>query len=81
MGIIQWLRVGINFGNVKFSLWALGFHTGLIAIFGLYFLYWVKFNMFETLKYLCVVGLPTFICGNRLLHSFSKGNEQKAKSE
>lgn len=68
---LQWLRVGINFGNIQISLWALGFHVGLAAIFGLYFLFWLKLNMFATLKYLALVGVPTFVCGHRLLHGIA----------
>jgi oligosaccharyltransferase complex subunit delta (ribophorin II) len=69
-----WLRVGINFGNIQISLWSLGFHAGLAAIFGLYFLFWLQLNAFETLKYLAVIGIPTFFCGNRLLRSIAVHN-------
>jgi oligosaccharyltransferase complex subunit delta (ribophorin II) len=78
---ILWLRVGINFGNAKFSLWALGFHVGLAAIFGLYVCYWLHLNMFQTLNYLALIGLPTFVCGNRLLKSFHASATPKQKSE
>uniref|UniRef100_A0A183BVB7 Dolichyl-diphosphooligosaccharide--protein glycosyltransferase subunit 2 n=1 Tax=Globodera pallida TaxID=36090 RepID=A0A183BVB7_GLOPA len=69
--VFQWFRIGLNCGNIKWSLWALGFHVGLCAIFGLYTGYWLQLNMFQTLKWLAVVGVPTLFCGNRLLHSFS----------
>ena len=67
---IMWCSIGVNFGNAKISLWALGFHISLGAIFGLYVLYWIKFNMFQTLQYLIIIGAATFVCGNRLLNSF-----------
>jgi len=78
-----WLRVGINFGNAKYSLWALGFHAGLSAIFGLYVLYWLQLNMFQTLKYLAIIAAPTFFCGNLLLRSFahSRGDDKHKSVE
>jgi oligosaccharyltransferase complex subunit delta (ribophorin II) len=76
---ILWLRVGINFGNIRFSLWALGFHVGIAAIFGLYFCFWLKLNMFVTLKYLAIIGVPTFICGNRLLRSLHDAKKPKTE--
>jgi oligosaccharyltransferase complex subunit delta (ribophorin II) len=69
---VMWLRIGLNFSNVKISLWSLGFHAGLFAIFGLYFVFWLQLNMFETLKYLGIVGVITFISGNQLLRSLSQ---------
>uniref|UniRef100_A0A914Y5P3 Dolichyl-diphosphooligosaccharide--protein glycosyltransferase subunit 2 n=1 Tax=Panagrolaimus superbus TaxID=310955 RepID=A0A914Y5P3_9BILA len=69
---IMWLQIGLNFNNVKISLWSLGFHSGLLAIFGLYFVFWLQLNMFETLKYLAVIAVPTFFCGNRLLRSLNE---------
>ncbi|KAH7727942.1 Dolichyl-diphosphooligosaccharide--protein glycosyltransferase subunit 2 [Aphelenchoides avenae] len=76
---VLWLRVGINFGNIQISLWALGFHVGLAAIFGLYFLFWLKLNMFATLKYLALVGVPTFVCGHRLLHGIAVSKQKKVE--
>lgn len=70
--LVSWLRIGINFGNIQFSLWALSFHVGLTAIFGLYFTFWLRLDMFETLKYLTIIGLPTFFCGNKLLQSLNQ---------
>ncbi|VDN02311.1 unnamed protein product [Thelazia callipaeda] len=65
--LILWLRIGINFGNLPASPFVLVFHGGLIGIFGLYFVFWIRLTMFETLKYLSLVGAVTFFSGNRLL--------------
>uniref|UniRef100_A0A7E4VHH0 Dolichyl-diphosphooligosaccharide--protein glycosyltransferase subunit 2 n=1 Tax=Panagrellus redivivus TaxID=6233 RepID=A0A7E4VHH0_PANRE len=70
--LVLWLSIGINFGNLPISLWTLAFHAGLIAIFGLYFTFWVQLNMFDTLKYLAIIGVPTFVSGNRLLRSLNE---------
>jgi len=80
---VLWLRIGLNFGYAGkcCSLWALGFHLGLAGIFGLYTCYWLKLNMFQTLQWLVVLAVPTLICGNRLLSSFSRGQEKKSKPE
>ncbi|VDM29838.1 unnamed protein product [Toxocara canis] len=67
--LFQWLRVGINFGNMPVSPWVIAFHAGLTGIFGLYFVFWLRLNMFETLKYLSGIGAFTFIAGNRLLRA------------
>ncbi|CAK5081261.1 unnamed protein product [Meloidogyne enterolobii] len=66
--LFLWFRVGFNFGNMKFP-WTLGFHTGLSAIFGLYASHWLRSDtdMFETLKWLALIGSLTLFCGNRLL--------------
>lgn len=65
--LVLWIKLGANVSNLPLSLSALGFHLGLGAIFGLYGMYFWKLNMFETLKYLGLIGLPTFVFGHRLL--------------
>jgi len=69
--IIAWLKIGINFGNFPISLWPLGFHAGLTAIFGLYVLFWIQLNMFVTLKYLTILVIPTYFFGQRLFNSLA----------
>ncbi|VDN29885.1 unnamed protein product [Gongylonema pulchrum] len=69
--LILWLRIGINFGNLPASPFVLLFHCGLAGIFGLYFVFWLRLNMFETLKYLSMIGAVTFISGNRLLRTIA----------
>lgn len=39
----------------------------IVGIFFLYYLYWTQLNMFETVRYLAVLGVPTFLFGNQLL--------------
>lgn len=73
-----WAQIGINFQNAPASPWVPIFHVGLAGIFGLYVLFWVQFDMFETLKYLSVLGFFTFVAGNRVLRALS---ETKEKSE
>jgi oligosaccharyltransferase complex subunit delta (ribophorin II) len=77
--LILWLRIGVNINNFPFSLFAVAFHLGLTAIFGLYLLFWLKLNMFQTLKYLTIIGSVTFFCGNRMLRAIAE--KQKAKAE
>jgi oligosaccharyltransferase complex subunit delta (ribophorin II) len=77
--LILWLRIGINFWNFSLSPASLGYHIGLGAIFGLYFMFWWKLNMFVTLKYLAGIGGVTFIAGNAMLRGMA--NRRKAKSE
>lgn len=37
------------------------------AMLGLMYVYWTHLNMFQTLKYLAIVGGVTFLAGNRML--------------
>ncbi len=39
----------------------------LAAMLGLMYVYWTHLNMFQTLKYLAVIGSLTFLAGNRML--------------
>lgn len=70
-----WAKLGVNVANFPFSLSGLGFHAGLGAIFMLYLYFWLQLNMFETIKYLVVVGVVTFLCGNSLLANIAKKNK------
>lgn len=65
--LIFWLSVGVNMSSFPFSLPAIGFHLGLGAIFTLYYYFWLQLNMFTTMKYLIMVGVVTFLCGNKML--------------
>lgn len=39
----------------------------LAAMLGLMYVYWTQLNMFQTLKYLAILGSVTFLAGNRML--------------
>ncbi|XP_076457036.1 dolichyl-diphosphooligosaccharide--protein glycosyltransferase subunit 2-like [Babylonia areolata] len=65
--LLLWLKIGVNVSNFPFSVSAIGFHVCLAGIFGLYYLYWTQLNMFQTLRYLGILAVPTFLFGNRLL--------------
>lgn len=76
--LVLWLRLGVNISNFPFSLYAIGFHVGLGGIFGLYYYFWLQLNMFTTVKYLMMVGVVTFLCGNKMLVGIAA---KRAKSE
>lgn len=65
---IMWFKLGANLSNFPFSLSAILFHIGLGAIFVLFGLFWLKLNMFTTLKYLSGIGTVTFLSGHSLLN-------------
>jgi len=69
--IVLWIKLGVNVSNFPMNLSAIGFHVCLAGIFGLYYLYWTKLNMFLTLRYLSMLAIPTFFFGNRLLSSLA----------
>jgi len=77
LALLLWLRIGANLSNFPFSLSALAFHIGLAGIFGLYFVFWVKLNMFQTLKYLAIIGSLTFLAGNRMLRAMAERRKSK----
>uniref|UniRef100_A0A0M3K9Y6 Dolichyl-diphosphooligosaccharide--protein glycosyltransferase subunit 2 n=1 Tax=Anisakis simplex TaxID=6269 RepID=A0A0M3K9Y6_ANISI len=51
----------------------------LPSIFGLYFVFWLRLNMFETLKYLSAIGAFTFLAGNRLLRAVAQKRKEKSE--
>jgi oligosaccharyltransferase complex subunit delta (ribophorin II) len=65
--VILWIKIGANVSNFSFSLSTIGFHLGMTGIFALYGCYFLSLNMFTTLRYLAIIGLPTFLFGNKLL--------------
>ncbi|XP_034764169.2 dolichyl-diphosphooligosaccharide--protein glycosyltransferase subunit 2-like isoform X3 [Acipenser ruthenus] len=65
--IILWCKLGANISNFSITPSALLFHLGHAAMLGLMYVYWTHLNMFQTLKYLAIVGSLTFLAGNRML--------------
>ncbi|XP_020293831.1 dolichyl-diphosphooligosaccharide--protein glycosyltransferase subunit 2 isoform X2 [Pseudomyrmex gracilis] len=65
--VILWARLGVNLSNFPLSLSAITFHLGLGGIFVLFGIFWLKLNMFVTLRYLLGFGLLTFLAGNKML--------------
>jgi len=72
-----WVAIGVNFSKFSFTLSGLIFHIALAAIFGLFYLYWVKLNMFETSRYLLVLGVVAYLSGNKLLKYLASLNKEK----
>jgi oligosaccharyltransferase complex subunit delta (ribophorin II) len=69
--VIIWMKLGANIGNFPFSISAMGFHGGLAAICLLYYCYFATLDMFTTLRWLAIIGIPTFLCGHKLLSSIA----------
>lgn len=65
--LILWLKLGANISNFSFSPSSVLFHIGHAAMLGLMYVYWTHLNMFQTLKYLAIIGSLTFLAGNRML--------------
>ncbi|XP_006611989.1 dolichyl-diphosphooligosaccharide--protein glycosyltransferase subunit 2 [Apis dorsata] len=65
--LILWAKLGVNISNFPFSLSAVIFHLGLGSIFTLFGIFWLKLNMFVTLRYLVGLGIVTFLAGNKML--------------
>ncbi|KAE8576485.1 hypothetical protein XENTR_v10004209 [Xenopus tropicalis] len=64
---ILWIKIGANISNISFSPSTIIFHLGHAAMLGLMYVYWTQLNMFQTLKYLAMIGTITFLAGNRML--------------
>ncbi|BFZ21356.1 hypothetical protein BsWGS_24394 [Bradybaena similaris] len=75
--LILWIRIGVNISNFPLSLSAVGFHICLGAIFALYYCYWIQLNMFQTLRWLGIIAIPTFIFGNRLLSALASKSAKR----
>ncbi|XP_015178957.1 PREDICTED: dolichyl-diphosphooligosaccharide--protein glycosyltransferase subunit 2 [Polistes dominula] len=69
--IILWAKLGVNISNFPLSLSAVTFHLGLGGIFVLFGVFWLKLNMFVTLRYLLGLGVVTFLAGNKLLSNIA----------
>ncbi|XP_077459675.1 dolichyl-diphosphooligosaccharide--protein glycosyltransferase subunit 2 [Stigmatopora argus] len=65
--LILWIKLGANISNFTFSPSTILFHVGHAALLGLMYVYWTHLNMFQTLKYLAIIGAVTFLAGNRML--------------
>uniref|UniRef100_A0AAQ4PKX9 Dolichyl-diphosphooligosaccharide--protein glycosyltransferase subunit 2 n=1 Tax=Gasterosteus aculeatus aculeatus TaxID=481459 RepID=A0AAQ4PKX9_GASAC len=65
--LILWLKLGANMSNFSFTPSTVLFHAGHAAMLGLMYVYWTHLNMFQTLKYLAIIGGLTFLAGNRML--------------
>lgn len=74
--IFLWMKIGFNFNKFQVTLPAIVFHLSLAGIFGLFYCYWIKINMFVTIKYLAGIGLVTLISGNKLLKSLAAYKEK-----
>ncbi|RWS24210.1 Dolichyl-diphosphooligosaccharide--protein glycosyltransferase subunit 2-like protein [Leptotrombidium deliense] len=73
-----WVKIGVNLRNMPLSLSVLVFHVGLGSIFALFACFWLKLNMFTTVKYLIGLGVITFLSGHSLLSKLAnKRLEQK----
>jgi len=72
-----WMKLGVNISNFDFSIAGLGFHAGLGGIFTLYMYFFLQLNMFTTVKYLVLIGIVTFLCGNSLLSKIARNNSKK----
>lgn len=63
----QWIKLDANISNFPSSPYAIAFHVCVGSILYLYFTFWLNGNMFDTLKYLAVLSIPTLITGKRTL--------------
>ncbi|XP_028590844.2 dolichyl-diphosphooligosaccharide--protein glycosyltransferase subunit 2 isoform X2 [Podarcis muralis] len=64
---ILWIKIGANISNFSFAPSTIIFHLGHATMLGLMYVYWTQLNMFQTLKYLAILGSLTFLAGNRML--------------
>jgi len=69
--LIGLLIVGANIYNFPWNsvafFSAVGFQVSILAILGLFTLFWLELTMVTTLKYLALLAIPTIFFGQRLL--------------
>ncbi|KAG8192958.1 hypothetical protein JTE90_028081 [Oedothorax gibbosus] len=65
---ILWIKLGANLSKFPCSIFAAGFHVGLLAIFGLFVCFWMHLNIWEIEQ-----GIPSHlgICETLCDYSFS----------
>lgn len=73
---ILWLKLGVNLKNFPFTLSSIGFHLGLGGIFALFGVFWLQLNMFQTIKYLLILGTVTFLSGNKMLSAIASKSKK-----
>lgn len=76
-----WAKIGINFGNLQLSLSALIFHSSVAAIFSLYALFWLRLNMFTTVKCLLGLAVVAFLSGHSLLKKLASDREKRESAK
>lgn len=72
---LQWYKIGVRFDSFHFSLSTILFHTSLALIFLLYGCFFLKLNMFQTIKYLAGFSFVAYLSGHSLLSSLIKKNK------
>jgi oligosaccharyltransferase complex subunit delta (ribophorin II) len=74
--LVLWVGIGFNVSGLGTGgLWAVVFHISLGGIFVVYYLFWWKLNMFDTMKLLALLSVPTFLAGNRMLKRIASSNQ------
>uniref|UniRef100_A0A8C2EC58 Dolichyl-diphosphooligosaccharide--protein glycosyltransferase subunit 2 n=1 Tax=Cyprinus carpio TaxID=7962 RepID=A0A8C2EC58_CYPCA len=79
--LILWFKLGANISNFTLSPSTVLFHIGHAAMLGLMYVYWTHLNMFQTLKYLAIIGSFTFLAGNRMLAQKAVKRYKKFKAQ
>ena len=69
--LLSWYLIGLNLSRFRFSLSALLFHGSLGLIFALYTLFYIRLNMFVTMKCLSGVLVIAFLSGYYLLRGLA----------
>ncbi|KAL5697327.1 hypothetical protein ACHQM5_030814 [Ranunculus cassubicifolius] len=81
--LIGLLHLGVNLKNFPTAAvpaaFAILFHAGIGAVLSLYLLFWLKLDLFTTLKYLGFLGVFLFFVGHRTL-SHLASTSSKVKS-
>ncbi|KAH9418812.1 proteasome regulatory particle base subunit [Dermatophagoides pteronyssinus] len=72
---VAWFKIGVNLSNFKFSLSALLFHGSIAAIFLLYVCFFLKLNMFQTIKYLAGLSFIAYLSGHSLLSNLIRNKK------
>jgi len=69
--IVMWLNIGFNLSKFSFSVYAIIFQLTLAGIFVLFYCYWTFLNMFQTVRYLAMLGVIAFLSGNKMLKNLA----------
>lgn len=67
--LVGWSVAGANLYNLPFGLPTLLFFGSLAGVFYLYWSFWIRLNMFQTIGYLAGLSLLLLMSGNSMLRS------------
>jgi len=72
-------KLGVGPSTISLSLSDIAFHCSLGGIFMLFVAFWLYLNMFQTLKFLFLLAIPTMVSGRYMLSRIAEKRKTSSK--